>query len=59
VIERREAAIRAAHLEAARAQDVERLRARDLVDEVQVDVQDGRRFVGLGRDDVRRPYFLE
>ena len=55
VVERREAAIRAAHGQALRAQQVERLRARDLVHQVQVDVQHGRSVVGFGRDDVLRP----
>src|SRR4029079_7819490 len=59
MIERREAAVGAAHLDAARAEEVERLRARDLVNQMQIDVQHGRRVVGLGRDDGLRPYFLE
>ena len=59
VIERREAAIGAAHGQALRAQQVERLRRRDLVQQVQVDVEDGRRVVRLGHDDVRGPNLLE
>ena len=43
-----------ADLEAALAQAGERLRARDLVDEVKVDREDCRR-AGFGRHDVRRP----
>ena len=44
----RERAVRAADLAAGQAEAVERLRARDLVDHVQVDVeQPGRDLVGL------------
>ena len=43
VIHRRDRALGTAHLEAALAQPGERLRRRDLVDQVQVDVEDRRR----------------
>jgi hypothetical protein len=59
VIERREAAVRASYRQAFRTQQVERLRRRDLVQQVQVDVEDGRRVVRLRYDDVRGPDLLE
>ena len=56
---RRERAIRAAHLQALRAQLREGLRRGDLVDQVQVDEQDRGRVGGLRDDLVLFPDFLE
>ena len=47
-----EAQIRAAHFQLVRAQNVESLRARDLMDQVQIDIQDGRAIVALGSNDM-------
>jgi hypothetical protein len=59
VIEGREAEIRPPDLEAALAQDIERLRARHLVHQVQVDIEDRGTVVLLRDDDVRVPDLLE
>src|SRR6185503_2214150 len=53
VIERREAPIGAPYGQALGAQQVERLRRRDLVQQVQIDVEDRGRVVALGHDYVR------
>ncbi len=58
VVHRRERPVGAADLESALAQAREGLRRRHLVDEVQVNVEDGW-GIGLFRDNVRIPDFLE
>ena len=55
VIHRRHGAVRPADPEAALAQDLESLRRRDLVDEVQVDVERGGGRGRLRSDDVGVP----
>jgi hypothetical protein len=59
VIHRRHGALGAPHLQVALAQPREGLRRGDLVDEVQVDVQDGRRVGRRGAHEVRVPDLLE
>ena len=44
-----------AYFEPARRQRLERLRRADLVDQVQVDIKDGRSILGLGHDFVSCP----
>jgi hypothetical protein len=55
VVHRREGPLRAAHPEPALAQEREGLRARHLVHEVEVHVEDRRGLGGLGPDHVRVP----
>ena len=54
----RESFIRAADFKSALAQACEGLRRGDFMDEVQVNIENGRRFRLFG-DNVRVPYFLE
>src|SRR5690606_27475381 len=50
MIERREALVGAPHGQPLRAEQVERLRRSDLVQQMQVDVENDGRVVGLGHD---------
>ncbi len=59
VIECSEAQIGPAHGQAFFAQHVEGLRARHLMDEMQIDIEDGGAIVAFGADDMRVPYLVE
>ena len=59
VVERALGALGPAHRQAARVEFGESLRRGHFVDQVQVDVEDRRRRLGFGRDDVGVPQFVE
>ncbi len=59
MIERRQGQVRTAHGKPFLPQQRECLRRRDFVDDVQVDVEYGRRLPRLGNDHVVRPYLVE
>ena len=59
VVQGGEGLVRATHLDAPGIELAERLRARHLVHEVQVDVEQGRAILGLGLDHVGVPHLVE
>ena len=59
MVEGREAQIGPAYRQVLFTQNVERLRTRHLMDQMQVDIKDSRAVVAFGADDMRVPYLVE